>query len=178
MSDCAQCRNNTGHRVILCGSISNSPLDQRIFINLGLCGFISNSPLGQGIFSDLGQGISWAGAALGRLANQPRLALVGTTGLSVRRAMLLELIIMLSWSIMAVHAAAKLLDGAVHRGKVGVPGIPKTSKRVSLIVQGRPDLEYSLALGLDHCVICCIVHKDSVVGDVFPGNDGLNLVNS
>ena len=177
MSDRAQGRYISGHGAILCSSISNSPLGQGMFNILGLCGSISNSPLGRGIKIDLGQGISRVGAARS-LANQPRLILVGTAGLSVRGTMLMELILMLSWSIMAVHAAAELLYGVVHRGKVRVSGRAKTGKRVKLIMQGLSDLEYSLALGLGQCIILVFIHKDFVLSDVSVGNGGFDVVNS
>ena len=79
---------------------------------------------------------------------------------------------------MAVHAAAELLYGALHRGKVRVPGRGKASKWVISIRKRFPDLKYSLALGLGHCIIVDFNHKYSVLCDESVDNGGFDFVNS
>ena len=79
---------------------------------------------------------------------------------------------------MAVHAAAELLHGALHRGKVRVPGRGKTSKWVISVRKRFSDLKYSLALGLGHAIIGVFIHKDSVLCDESVGNGGFDFVNS
>ena len=79
---------------------------------------------------------------------------------------------------MAVHAAAELLNGAVHRGKVRVSGRCKTSQWVISIRKRFPDLKDSLALGLGHCIIVDFIHKDSVCCDESVDNVCFDFVNS